>query len=185
LSGLQRQEIERRRAALSERIASAQRWYVAMARPSAELVAERMLIERGVTSYCPTRAVEQVASKRRVTTLRLKPLFPRYLFTACALRFPDVTVTGILTMPDNDGVQHPILAPLQAIARLAQLETARALDAQTRWRIGDEVDVSLGGGLTLRGMIALVSRRKVEVLATMLGHQRVVKAAIDQISRAA
>jgi hypothetical protein len=198
---LPRLDIIERRARLNERLGdSLDRlvWHVGVTRPSGEFLAEKILSERRTFCYCPMRAVEQRVSHRRVLTQRLRPLFARYLFLGFQAPqdlwsdLKDAPVLGLLARHEQNGdgeaMRIPIALKYEIVKGLMIEEIGGRFDRShdSLFAAGDQVDVDLGNGLTLRGLIKRLGRsQRAEVMVRMLGENRLVKIDLAQLAKVA
>jgi hypothetical protein len=186
-------QIHQRRRALAERLEdalAARVWRIGYTRPAGEFLAERLLSERQTLCYCPAKMIQQIVSRRKILAARLQPLFSRYVFlgfeASASIRrdLKDTPIVGLLIHhqegEDGEDIRIPVTIDYEIVRGLMAGEIGGHFDrARNPFAIGDEVDVQLGNGLTLRGLIQRLGRgSRAEVQVRMLGQLRIVK--VDQ-----
>jgi hypothetical protein len=192
-------QIHARRRALAERLEdalAARVWRIGYTRPAGEFLTERLLSERRTLCYVPAKMIEQVVSRRKILAARLQPLFSRYVFlgfeASASIRrdLKDTPILGLLVHhqegEDGEDIRIPVTIDYEVVRALMAGEIGGQFDrARNPFVIGDEVDVSLGNGLTLRGLIQRLGRgSRAEVQMQMLGQLRTVKVDLAQLGRA-
>jgi transcription antitermination factor NusG len=199
LGEVSRPEILARRQRLTQQLSdSLDRlvWHVGLTRPLGEFLTERMVSERAMACYCPARLVEQRVSHRRVMAQRLRPLFPSYVFVG-ADAFHDIRrgardtpLVGLLARHEQNGdgedVRIPVTLAFDVVRGLMTEEIGGRFDRShgSLFAAGDQVDVDLGNGLTLRGLIKRLGRsQRAEVVVRMLGENRLVKIDLAQLAK--
>jgi hypothetical protein len=192
-------QIHARRRALAERLedALAERvWRIGYTRPAGEFLTEKLLSERSTVCYCPARAIQQIVSRRKVLAARLQPLFARYVFLgfeASASIRHDLQNTPILGLlirhqegEGGEDIRIPVTINYEVVRGLMAGEIGGQFDrARNPFAIGDEVDVQLGNGLTLRGLIQRLGRgSRAQIQVQMFGQSRTVKVDLAQLAKA-
>jgi hypothetical protein len=192
-------QIDQRRRALSERLGdalAARVWRIGYTRPAGEFLTEKLLSERRTLCYVPAKMIEQTVSRRKILASRLQPLFARYVFlgfeASASIRrdLADTPILGLLVHhqegEDGEDMRVPVTIDYEIVRGLMAGEVGGQFDrARNPFAIGDAVDVQLGSGLTLRGLIHRLGRgSRAEIQVRMLGQLRTVKVDLAQLERA-
>jgi transcriptional antiterminator RfaH len=164
-------------------------WYVVLAKPRQERIAEANLLRQGYDAYLPWL---KVLRKRLGQPHRLgfEPLFPRYLFFR-----PKGTGHSIGPVRSTIGVSALVaFGGTPAVLCPEALEVIRAFEAQQNCastteldalRPGERVVVTAGPLTGLEGLVAMVSRQRVTVLMQLLGEETRVRLDASELMLAA
>jgi transcriptional antiterminator RfaH len=163
-------------------------WVVAHTHVNAELRAEHHLRRQGYEVYLPRYA--KTRRHARVVEKVARPLFPRYMFVACApaqMRWRSITSTV--------GVQHlvmagdmPLLAPDGIIAELKSREDESGLVLLARGEDfvkGAKVEVISGPFSDQTGLFECIDdNQRVSIMLDILGRQVKTRLPLEAIRAA-
>ena len=147
-------------------------WYVVFTKLRQEAVAQENLTRQGYCTYLPRHRVWQHQAGQWRSSL--EPLFPRYLLIQSAhgnhSLAPVRSTVGVSRLVCF-GVVPAVLqaATVQALRNLEDAQINALPRDDSPFRVGQEVQVLQGPLKGLVGLVASVSRTRVEVLTHLLG----------------
>jgi len=160
-------------------------WYIVQTKAGKEISASVEIVNKGFQVFVPLRPATITRNRRRVDTVR--PLFPRYIFTAFVEKEKTYGVIRYARgvshlLCDTDGVPQPV--PDRVVASVRKREqtlSAMAGRFKTGYQPGDEVKISVGPYADFIGKYLGEDRGKISVIILLFNRPMMVEVPIDAI----
>lgn len=171
-----------RPAQVSPTLDPARGWYVVFAKPRQEALACRQLANQGYEVWLPLHTGWR--KRGGLWVPQAAPMFPRYLFLRCTRPQQGIgpvrSTAGVATLV-RFGVT-PAQLPHAVVEQLQQLAAQLAQHPDVSpFAAGDRVRIASGPLRGLEGIVSRVVRDRVAVMLTLLGAERQVSLAADQL----